>query len=243
MWHISQAHSANSWKYPPDPEISRFYPTRKGKDVPDLMLYIMRLLSRFQGYKKWQIAKMERAKLLQTRSLHFISWISSRRKSLCFIIQMMNNLKRLAQIHANSFHPKGLSETRLTLHPEWKSSSTTSHSKAFHWAHDKSHHSAIKIMAQGVLNATVQRVQRVRWTSGSSKRFYDLPSNNVGNFSAGAPIWGCKCFHCRSQRFGALPALDCMEVCSLCVDCCHSLPTVPGIPHEAALSDRFFGSN
>ena len=26
-------------------------------------------------------------------------------------------------------------------------------------------------MAQGVLNATVQRVQRVRWTSGSSKRF------------------------------------------------------------------------
>lgn len=114
---------------------------------------------------------MERTKLLQTRSLHFISWISSRRQLLCFIIQMMNNLKRLAQIHTNSFHPKGLCETRLTLHPEWKSSSTTSHSKAFHWAHDKSHHSAIKIMAQGVLNATVQRVQRVRWTSGSSNRF------------------------------------------------------------------------
>ena len=47
----------------------------------------------------------------------------------------------------------------------------------------------------------------------------------------------------KPEVWWVLPALDCMEVCWFCVDCCHSLPTVPGIPHEAALSDRFFGSN
>ncbi len=175
---------------------------------------------------KWPIAKNGGTKLLQTRSLHFISWISSTIKIFACFIQMINNLKRLVQIHTNSFHPKGLCETRLTLHPEWKSSSTTSHSKALHWAHDKSHHSAIKIMALAV--STRQFNEFRFWP----QRMWEI------SLLVLPLIWDHKCSHCQSKRLGVrncqhwtawksqiLPSF------AHCVWQCHSLPT-PGLPHK-----------